>query len=247
MARSEISSSVKKSMKKSYLFILLLITLIYLTWSAVNSDRFFYDLAITRWVQGFDVERVLGQLVHYNDRMGVAGVAGITGLGIIVFLWFKKRRIEAAAVSTVGIADLLNPFLRMIIDRPRPGEDLVIVYRISDSFSFPSGTAMHVMMFCGILLYFSGRLIKPGLWRNVLQTLLVIYIPFMGLWLIHRGCHWFSDVLGGYVYGIFFLWIIIWIYQKYVIWRSLYPSEQLPQEALPLFLRPFAPIFTLLR
>jgi len=234
-------------MKKSYLFASLLVVLIFLTWEAVSADRFRYDMAITSWVQDFDVERVIGSFVRYNNRMGVVGVAGVLGVGIIALLWLRNRRIEAAAVAMVGVADLFNPLFRKLIDRPRPTEDLVFVNRLSDSFSFPSGTAMHVMMFCGILVYLSWRLLRPGPRRNILHTLLILYIPLMGLWLIYLGAHWPSDVLGGYVYGAVFLWIIIWGYQKYLGWRRRYPSQQIPREVLPPILRPFAPILALLR
>ncbi|MFC2009494.1 phosphatase PAP2 family protein [Chloroflexota bacterium] len=236
-------------MNKSYLFALLFIVLIGLTLGAVIFDRFPYDLAITRWVQSLNVDRVIGSSVLlYNGRLGIVGIAGGIGLGVIILLWLKNRRVEAASVAMVGVADLINPLFRVIIDRPRPTEDLVSIYYPDlEPFSFPSGTAMHITMFCGILVYLSGRLLKPGLLRYILQTLLVLYIPLMGLRLIYLGSHWPSDILGGYVYGGLFLWTIIWGHHRYLGWRRCYPSQQIPKEALPLLLRPFAPIFTRLR
>jgi len=237
-------------MNKSHLFALLLTVLIFLTVGALIFDRFPYDLAITKWIQGLNVERIPGSSVLlYNGRLGIVGIAGGIGLGVIILLWLKNRRVEAASVAMVGIADVINPLFRIIIDRPRPTEELEvsIYYPDLEPFSFPSGTSMHIIMFCGILIYLSGRLLKPGLLRSVLQTLLILYIPLMGLRLIYLGSHWPSDVLGGYVYGALFLWIIIWGSHKYLGWRRCYPSQQIPKEALPLLLRPFTPIFTRLR
>ncbi|MDD5093260.1 MAG: phosphatase PAP2 family protein [Dehalococcoidia bacterium] len=223
-----------------YVFLIILGVLAFLTIEAVRLDWFSWDLAITEWIQRVDAEDFLGPLVNFNNRMGVVGVAGITGLAAIVWLWLKGQRAEAVFVGLVGVADFLNPVLRYLIDRPRPATDLVVVYRPNGDCSFPSGTAMHVFMFCGILIYLVLRLFKPGFWRTAICVLLGLYIPMMGLWLIYRGIHWPSDVLGGYIYGAVFLWAIIWGHQRYIAWRRRYPRDHIPVQCIPAPIRPFA-------
>jgi len=172
--------------------------------------------------------------------MGVAGVAGVVGLIVIACLWFKGWRAEAVFVGFVGVADLLNPLFREVIGNPRPTSEFITVYRSPVDFSFPSGTAMHVVMFSGVLIYLSMHLMKAGWLRNVICGIMGLWIPIMGVWLIYRGAHWPSDVLGGYVYGAVFLCIIIWSYQKYIAWRRSLPKEHIPLEKLPSLFQPFA-------
>lgn len=218
------------------IFVLIVAFLLFLTIEALITDYFSWDLTISEWVQSNDV----GSVAEYDNRMGVAGAAGVLGIIIIALLWFKGWRAEAAFVGLVGITDLINPLLREVIARPRPDGDLITICRESTDFSFPSGTAMHVVMFSGFLIYLSGRLLKPGWIRTILQIMLGLWVPIMGMWLIYRGVHWPSDVLGGYVYGAFFLWMIILGFKKYVTWRRAFPRDRIPREELPSAIRPLA-------
>lgn len=217
-------------------FVLIVAFILFLTIEALITDYFSWDVTIADWVQSKDA----GTIGEYHDRMGVAGAAGILGIIVIALLWFKGWRAEAAFVGVVGIADLLNPFLREVIARPRPTENLIVIYTEPTDFSFPSGTAMHVVMFCGFLIYLCARLMKPGWVRTSIQVVLGLWIPIMGLWLIYRGVHWPSDVLGGYVYGAFFLWMIVWGFKKYIMWRRAFPRDTVPGKHLPSILRPLS-------
>lgn len=221
---------------RRYIFVLIVALLLFITIEALITDYFSFDLTISDWVQGMNV----GSIAEYNDRMGIAGAAGILGIIVIALLWFRGWRAEAVCVCLVGIADLINPLLREVIARPRPTEDLIITYREPTDFSFPSGTAMHVVMFSGFLIYLCGNLLKPGWIRTIFQVILGLWIPIMGIWLIYRGVHWPSDVFGGFVYGTFFLWMIIWSFQKYTTWRRAFPRDRIPRDQLPSAIRPLA-------
>ncbi len=142
-------------------------------------------------------------------------------------------------MAFIFIPDAFNVALREIIGRPRPSSDLVMVFGGPQGSSFPSGYALHVILFCGFLIYLFKYVLKPGRLRTLLWVLFGIYIPTVGVWLIYDGRHWTSDVLGGYVYGAFYLVILIWIYSKYTTWRRKYPKDNIPIEELPTLLRPF--------
>ncbi len=226
------------AIRKCALFLLLAL-LVLLTSQAIvtkHDDPFSWDVDVAEWVQNADA----GSIGSYNNRMGVAGAAGVLGLIVIVWLWFKGWRAEAVFVGLVGVADLLNPLFRETIGSPRPTAELITIYRIPVDFSFPSGTAMHVVMFSGFLIYLSMRMMKAGWLRNVICGILGLWIPIMGVWVVYQGRHWPSDALGGFVYGAIFLWIIIWGYQKYITWRRSFPKEQIPLGNLPSLLHPFA-------
>jgi hypothetical protein len=102
------------------IFALIVVFLIFLTIEALITEKgFSWDVTIAEWIRSVDA----GSIAEYNDRFGVVGVAGILGIIVIALLWFKGWRAEAAFVGVVGITDLINPFLRAVIERPRP--DLV--------------------------------------------------------------------------------------------------------------------------
>jgi len=218
------------------IFALIVAFLIFLTIEALITDYFSWDITIADWIQSVDA----GPIADYNERFGVVGAAGVLGIIVIALLWFRGWRAEAAFVGFVGVADLINPLLREVFARPRPTEDLIKIYTEPTDFSFPSGTAMHLVMFCGFLIYLCGTLLKPSWIRTILQFMLGLWIPIMGTWLVYRGVHWPSDVLGGFVYGAFFLWMIIWGFKKYTTWRRAFPRDRITREQLPSAIRPLS-------
>jgi membrane-associated phospholipid phosphatase len=107
-------------------------------------------------------------------------------------LWTNNRRLEAIFLGLISIPNLFNIWLRELTGRPRPTADLVDVligYGGVQGTSFPSGHALHVVLFYGFLmylasLYMSNRPLIRGIW-----TLETIYILVSGLWLIYDGRH----------------------------------------------------------
>jgi len=167
-------------------------------------------------------------------------VAGALGIAVAGWLWLKGWRAEALFLLLVSIPDFFNIYLRAFIARPRPASAPLDFFGGSLGYSFPSGTALHYILFCGFIIYLSRSLINPGFLRFALWALLGLFIPVIGIYLVYDGRHWPSDVLGAYVYGAFYLVILVWCYQKYVTWRRSYPQNHIPAEKLPALARPFA-------
>ena len=64
----------------------------------------------------------------------------------------------------------------------------------------------------------SRRLIYAG-W-----VFLILYIPFAGLYIVHYGRHWSSDVIGGYLYGLLYLIIAIKLFHLGRGWEARHPD-----------------------
>ncbi len=180
---------------------------------AVRVDLFSWDLDITQWVQdvGRDYPQGIRDALFW---MGLRGVAGATFLGLVAFLWWRRHRIAALhAVAFIGLPDLFNITLREIIGRPRPtpelGVNVEVGYGGAQGATFPSGTALHVLLFYGFVMYLLPRYLPSRRWGLTLYILLVAYMLATGLWLIYDGRHWFTDVMGGYLYGGFYLLVLI--------------------------------------
>ena len=66
--------------------------------------------------------------------------------------------------------------------------------------------------------YTRSKKIMYGAW-----AFLAVYIPFTGLYAIHYGRHWASDVVGGYLYGLLYLVIAIKLFHLGRAWESRHP------------------------
>jgi len=185
-------------------------------------------------VQGVADPERLGPIPDLLFWMGVMGVAGGLLVAVCGWLWLKGHRAETVFLGLVTIPDALNMPLRELIGRPRPTTELVQVFGGPQGASFPSGYTLHVILFCGFLIYLSRYLVKSRAFRYILWAVLGAYIPVTGIWLILDGRHWPSDILGGYIYGTFYLVLLIWGYKKYTAWRRRYRAEELPIRSRPL-------------
>ena len=189
-----------------------LAALVISTYIALTVERFGWDVDITQWTQDFS----LGKLRFVRGWlfwMGGIGVAGVVLAVTATFLWLRSYRIESAFVALTAIPNFFNFALRDMIGRPRPTADLVEIIGGPQGFSFPSGHALHVVYFYGFLLYLAAIFLSD---RRLFRTLMVmggVYILLSGLWLIYDGRHWFTDVMGGYIYGAFYLTVWIAAYQ----------------------------------
>ena len=184
----------------------------YVAWSV---DLFSWEVDFTQWVQSFTLgkARFLRGWIFW---MGIRGVAGAVMVLAIGYLWLHRQRLEAISLGLISIPDIFNIWLREFIGRPRPTADLVDVligYGRAQGESFPSGHALHVVLFYGFLMYLIALYISNRLLMRTIWALGTVYIRFSGLWLVYDGRHWLTDVMGGYIYGAFYLLVLIAAYK----------------------------------
>ena len=196
--------------------IVALMAMVVLTYAALTVDYYSWELELSLWLQGF----TLGPadfLRGWLYWMGARGVAGAVVLAVCLVLWLLRWRLEAVFVALVFIPDALNILIKELIARARPTADLVEVvigYGGVQGYGFPSGHAVHAVLFYGFLLFLARLYIpNPALVRTIF-ALGVAYMLATGPWLIYDGRHWPIDVLGGYSYGAFYLLAIIAAYNR---------------------------------
>jgi undecaprenyl-diphosphatase len=165
------------------------------------------------------VQRLLpdGWLSHPLELLSVIGwpqyqtAALVALVGLLLVL---RRRFGALVLLLAcGCADGTSFVLNRLIQRPRPqAPGLVVDRHITNYFSFPSGHVVHFTVLCGLLLYltFHPRATAPWWWP--VRVLLLAWPLLMGLSRILTGEHWPSDVLGGYLVGLFWLVVSTQIY-----------------------------------
>jgi undecaprenyl-diphosphatase len=126
----------------------------------------------------------------------------ITLLSLVVILWLvlahSHRRLYAFVASVAGAA-ILNQALKLVFQRARPENPLVIAH----GYSFPSGHSMTAMAFYGTLayvIYFSAE--GHRIVRIIAVAVCGLMVVAIGTSRIYLGVHYFSDVVAGYAAGL---------------------------------------------
>jgi membrane-associated phospholipid phosphatase len=126
-----------------------------------------------------------------------------------LLVWWKAGFTEGLLVPLASIISVTNEGLKIVIARPRPAPDLVNVMMPYHSSSFPSGHIFFAVMFIGILTFLFFKHIKTTVWRGTILTSVILIILIIALARIYLGLHWASDILGGLVYGLLLLFLLI--------------------------------------
>ena len=182
--------------------------------AALAVDRFEGEVELSLWLQGFSLGP-FDFLRGWMFWMGVRGVAGAVMLAVCASLWLKRWRLESIFVAMVFVPDLLTLALKEAIGRPRPTADLVDVtigWGGVQGAGFPSGHAVHALLFYGFLFYLAQRYVPRRPVVRAIAVAVVGYVLVSGPWLLYDGRHWLLDVLGGYAYGALYLLALIAAY-----------------------------------
>lgn len=137
----------------------------------------------------------------------------IAALIVLVIYAFGFHWESIAALFATLLPPIVNVIVKEYIRRPRPTIDLVQVFRILDSYSFPSGHVMFYVGFFGFLWFLVYTLLKRSWRRTSLLWLLGTLIVLVGASRIYLGQHWASDVLGAYLLGSLTLVAILGFYR----------------------------------
>ena len=127
---------------------------------------------------------------------------------IVVFLLFKRQFGSLIgyiiAVAGGGILDFI---LKQAIQRTRPISETTLIE--VGGFSFPSGHAMLSMVFYGMISYFLIRYVRQWKYRILIAVSVGFLIFLIGFTRIYLQVHYLSDILAGYIGGLFWLTICV--------------------------------------
>lgn len=192
---------------------ILLLTFIVISVLAHKYTRFPGDLTFTLLIQSFD-SGFVKKFMEVISQIGGGQVATAVLLGSAVLFWVKHKRQESLLLIGAGILSSVDRLVKILADRPRPSPDLVIVTKINDSGSFPSGHATFAMVLFGALFYFSGVYISNAVLKRLAQAFAVAIILLTGVSRIYLGAHWPSDVLGGYLLGSIIVGLLVVFHKR---------------------------------
>ena len=138
----------------------------------------------------------------------------MVALGALVFLLFKYKR-EALFMLFTALAGVVSTVFKIMVNRPRPSEPLVHVFKKAAQQSFPSGHVLFYVVYFGMLTMLMIQLKDiPKFIRvivSVISLFLIFTIPFSRIYL---GAHWFTDVIGGALLGVVCLYTLSYFYER---------------------------------
>ena len=218
---------------RTYLFQFVLMTttgaFALLTFLVKTTPSFPIDLAITRTIQSIDFP-LFDKLMIVISWPGFSPQSFLLCALIVVIIYAIGLHWEAVtALVAACLPPIVNVLVKDYIQRPRPTVDLVHVFRILDSYSFPSGHVMFYIGFLGFLWFLAFTLLKRSWRRTALLTIYGIFILLVGVSRIYLGQHWASDVLGAYLLGSLILVGIIQFYRwgkgRFFVQQPVAPHE----------------------
>ncbi|MGI8892530.1 MAG: phosphatase PAP2 family protein [Bacteroidia bacterium] len=153
----------------------------------------------------------LTQIFTLFTRLGDSYSYIIITILIAVFFIIKMKSWKfILQILVVNIlAFIINFFLKGYYGRDRPSTNRLIE---ASYLSFPSGHAMSAAAFYGFLIYLIIRYIKSYWIKVPLTIICCILILLIGFSRIYLGVHYPSDVLAGFISGLFWVTFCIIIF-----------------------------------
>ena len=198
-----------KKIIKWILFAITAILAIVVTINVKNGRILELDLNIYKFFSENIINDKLTPIVKIITHIGGAKIVFVlTVLAIILIKGLKNKLfLLTGIVGTAG----LNVVLKHIIQRERPNINRLIPEK---GYSFPSGHSMMSMAFYGMLIFLIFKYVKNTALKWTLIVILTILLSTIGITRIYLGVHYPSDVIGGFLVSLTYLFILTEIYNK---------------------------------
>lgn len=159
-----------------------------------------WDQVIYQFLHSLTSTSVTGMMIAVTFIGSVIGVV-IICLICLIADWRKGLFIS----MNVAFVTLCNMIIKNIIQRPRPSVTHLV---IETGYSFPSAHSMVSFALFAMIAYF--------LWRkHKITAILIMCFPMMiGITRIYLGVHYASDVIGGFLFALAYLCLVISIFGK---------------------------------
>lgn len=169
------------------------------------------DLAITTRLQR-RTSPVVARGMRLVSSPGYAPFTHSVVLSTAANLWALGRYRDALfSIATMG-AGFTTGICKILVGRPRPGEQFRIHRKTLKDNSFPSGHATHYTAYYGYVFVLAYRYLPHGPLRTGLMRYCLLLILLVGPSRIYLGHHWASDVLAGQLVGFTYLMGMLQIY-----------------------------------
>jgi len=154
-------------------------------------------------------------LMEGVSALGEPAIAlALTAIAIATFA-LRRKWIETVFILAATSGVLLAFVLKELIQRSRPfplDQNATGLIQSINEYSYPSGHVLFFVVFFGFFaflawIHFAGRT------RVIVIAICVALILLIGPSRVFLGAHWASDVLGSYIIGTIWLFLLILAYQ----------------------------------
>lgn len=187
-----------------YISIIAIFLFFFLSIFIINGNYIFYDAPIYQFISQLPFTNFFLFITKFGDALFILFCLCVA----LVFLKDMKTRKFLALTMLFEI--ILNLGLKIFFGRPRPN----VVHLVEEtSYSFPSGHAMISMTFYLLVIFFLWNTKLNRALKIVFTVFLALLILFIGISRIYLGVHYASDILGGFLLGIFLVSFGIFLYK----------------------------------
>jgi len=187
---------MKKNLKWIICSILMIIFLI-LCFLVMTRKDLYLDSSVYGFISKF-IKDDLTLVVKYLTYIGSA--IAVIGTVIFVFIFFKNKKYGMYMSINLILITIFQLILKNIFSRNRP----IDINLIDETgYSFPSGHSLTSMAFYGFIIYLIYTSDIKG--KKIFITLFSLLILVTGLSRIYLGVHYFTDVVGGFVFAAAYL------------------------------------------
>lgn len=158
---------------------------------------------------------LFGILVLYISSLGNGYATMVLTIVAMAIFAFRRQWLEAIFMLATTSNTLLAFALKAIIHRARPfpltGNTTGVIQSINQ-YSYPSGHVLFFVVFFGFFAYLAW-IHFTGWVRIALISICASLIVLIGPSRVFLGAHWASDVVGSYVIGTIWLFVLIFAYR----------------------------------
>ena len=161
---------------------------------------------------------------NVSDLGEIAFAVTLTAIAMLTFA-IQRKWLEAIFMLATTSSVLLAFVLKDLIQRPRPfplDQNAPGLIQSINEYSYPSGHVLFFVVFFGFFAYLAW-IHFTGWTRVIVIAICGALILLIGPSRVFLGAHWASDVLGSYIIGAIWLFLLILAYQ----WATrirLFPS-----------------------
>jgi undecaprenyl-diphosphatase len=173
-----------------------------------------FDQSITEWFR--DNAAMEGPvrllMIIATECGGIRGNAVIAVLGAWWMWTHHRRRFAIGWLIIALIGALLVWELKPLFGHERPPPTWRDPIVTQDNESYPSGHATGSLIGYGMLGFVLLQAASTRRMRVVIAAVLVLWVALVGVSRVYLRAHWFSDVIGGYLLALAYVFICLAIY-----------------------------------
>jgi membrane-associated phospholipid phosphatase len=155
-----------------------------------------------------DTATLLAKGIHYTFNTIIIAATTIIIAG---FLFIKGHKTKSLLfLSAIGGNALLVTAIKTITQIARPENQIIH----DTSFSYPSGHCTNAIVFVGLITYYAWLKWNSNQHTKIFSlTIFSLIITLVSFDRIYLNIHWLSDIIGGCLFGAFWLTLCIITYE----------------------------------